>query len=375
MRLERLILTHFKNYATASFAFDERLNCIVGRNGVGKTNLLDAIHYLALCKSHFSLPDRSIAQHGADFFRIEGNFSLRGKKEVIVAKVPVGKKKVIERNGVPYTRLLEHIGLIPVVMIVPDDTRLATEGSGNRRRFMDAALSQMNREYLEALAAYVQLLKQRNAALKQMAGQRKYDTSLLQTYSEQMAAPAQLIHQQRVAFIEELLPELQRYYALISGGGETVNCRYLSQLSDGDFLTLTKAAGEKDRILSRTSIGIHKDDLLFEIGDYEVKKFASQGQLKSFVLALKLALYDVLKKRTDQQPIFLLDDIFDKLDRHRVRQLLEVLIDSAFGQVFITDTHENRVADLVKDLNTSCKQFVISAGGQVAQQDRESTVL
>jgi DNA replication and repair protein RecF len=359
LHIHQLKLTQFKNYPSAVFEFDEGLNCIVGQNGVGKTNLLDAIHYLAMCKSHFSLPDKSIIQHDQDFLRLEGTFFAEEQKEIIVAKLPRGKKKVMERNGVPYKKLIEHIGMIPVVMIVPDDTRLATEGSELRRRFMDTALAQMDMPYLKALANYQLLLKQRNAALKAMARQQRHDSVLLETYTEQMHAPAMLIHERRKVFIEDWLPVFQKYYSHISGATEKVGCQYQSQLAEGDFMEMTSNAQEKDRILARTTIGVHKDDLNFEIEGYELKKFASQGQLKSYVLALKLALHDLLKVRKGQNPIFLLDDIFDKLDKNRVRQLLELLIEKDFGQVFISDTHEGRVVDLVKDFAQSWKEIVI----------------
>ncbi len=360
-----------------SYDFDPRLNCIVGRNGVGKTNLLDAIHYLAMCKSHFRLPDKNMIQHEKDFFRLEGHFSLDGKAETIVTKLPRGKRKTVERNGVPYKKLLEHIGLIPVVMIVPDDARLATGGSEERRRFVDTAISQMDRLYLEALARYQQCLKQRNATLKQMR-QPANNTSarglpfphaenkggangdLLMAYTQQMAAPAQLIYEKRKQFLADWLPLFQQYYQRISGAAEEVGCWYRSQLSEGGFTALSKAAADRDRLLARTTVGIHKDDLLFEMGGHEVKKFASQGQLKSYVLAAKLALYDLLKKQKMQTPIFLLDDIFDKLDRHRVRHLLELLIEKDMGQVFITDTSENRVMELVEDFAVSCRQIVVN---------------
>jgi DNA replication and repair protein RecF len=358
--LRQIKLTQFKNYPAAVFDFDERLNCIVGQNGVGKTNLLDAIHYLAMCKSHFSLPDKNIIQHDQDFLRLEGHFYANDKKEIIVAKLPRGKKKIMERNGVPYRTLLEHIGLIPVVMIVPDDTRLATEGSELRRRFLDTALSQMDRPYLQALSDYTNLLHQRNAALKQMTVQNSQNALLLQTYSEQMAAPAQLIFEKRKDFIQDWLPVFQKYYAHISGDVESVSCAYHSQLAEGDFMEMTKQAEAKDRILARTTVGIHKDDLIFYLEDYELKKYGSQGQLKSYVLALKLALYDLLKARTSENPIFLLDDIFDKLDDSRVRHLLELLLEKDFGQVFISDTHEGRVLALVKEFLISCKEITVA---------------
>ena len=280
-------------------------------------------------------------------------------KHKLVAKVKPGQKKVIEHNDVPYKKLMEHIGLFPVVMIVPDDTRLATEGSEGRRRFLDNALSQLDKEYLIQLVRYHQLLKQRNAALKQFAKDRTFDSNLIQTYSQQMAGPARIIFEKRKEFVQKWLPVFLNYHALISGDGEQVKCQYQSKLEEDDFLTLTEEAQERDRILARTTVGIHKDDLVFEIENYPLKKFASQGQLKSFVLASKLALYEILKSTKKCSPIFLLDDIFDKLDRHRVKHLLQLLTEHEIGQVFITDTHQERVVDIVKEFDISYKRFVI----------------
>jgi len=327
---------------------------------MGKTNLLDSIYYLCMGKSHFSLPDINVVLHHKDFFRVEGDFELSDNKHKLVAKVIPGKKKVIENNGVPYQKLMEHIGQFPVVMIVPDDTRLATEGSEGRRKFLDNALSQLDKEYLLQLVRYHSLLKQRNAALKQFAKSKTFDYKLIKTYSEQMALPAKIIFDKRTAFIKNWLPEFLKLYALISGESEQVNCNYISKLEEADFMYLTEEAEEKDRILARTTVGIHKDDLGFEIEGYPLKKFASQGQLKSFVLATKLALYEILKSTKKCNPIFLLDDIFDKLDKHRVKHLLQLLIDKEIGQVFITDTHEDRVVDIIKDFDVSHKRFVIS---------------
>ena len=327
---------------------------------MGKTNLLDSIYYLCMGKSHFSLPDMNVVLHNEDFFRLEGHFELGEKKHKLVAKVKPGKKKVIENNDVAYKKLMEHIGLFPVVMIVPDDTRLATEGSEGRRKFLDNALSQLDKEYLLNLIRYHSLLKQRNAALKQFAKSKNFDYKLIKTYSEQMAQPASIIFEKRKEFVQNWLPEFLKLYGLISGESEQVDCKYISKLAEADFMYLTEEAEEKDRILARTTVGIHKDDLSFQIEGYPLKKYASQGQLKSFVLATKLALYEILKNIKNVNPIFLLDDIFDKLDKHRVKHLLQLLIDKEIGQVFITDTHENRVVDIIKEFDVSYQRFVIS---------------
>ncbi len=362
MFLQSLKLTQFKNYENQQLELSPQLNCFVGKNGMGKTNLLDAIYYLCMCKSALAMPDSNLVLHNKDFFRLEGLFFKAEKKYKIVGKVVPRKKKEIECNAIPYKRLIEHIGFLPVVMIVPDDTRLATEGSEDRRRFLDNTLSQIDSAYLTALVQYNRLLKQRNAALKQMGAQRNYDPALLRTYDQQMEAPAGLIYQKRKDFQFLLLPLLQEYYSVISNAQESVSCSYKSQLHDTSFADLLQEVGEKDRILQRTTAGVHRDDLLFKIGDYPLKKYASQGQLKSFVLALKLAQYEVLRKEKKEQPILLLDDIFDKLDRSRVKHLVSLLLERDFGQVFITDTHEDRLGTILSEFALDYCTFVVNEG-------------
>ena len=329
---------------------------------MGKTNLLDAIYYLCMCKSQTSMTDANLVLHDADFFRLEGLFVRKEKKYRIVAKVQPRKRKEIECNDVPYTRLLDHIGLLPVVMIVPDDTRLATEGSEYRRRFLDNTLSQLDPQYLQNLVHYNRLLKQRNAALKQMAAERHFDQALLSTYDQQLLEPGQYLFRERRQFQESFTPLLVDYYEAISGGQEEVDCQYRSQLLEMGFAELLQSAAEKDRVLQRTTVGIHRDDLLFEIGGFPLKKYASQGQLKSFVLALKLAQYEVLRKKKKEDPLLLLDDIFDKLDRSRVEQLLKLLLDRKVGQVFLTDTDETRLEKILREFKLDFRKFLVNRG-------------
>ena len=272
------------------------------------------------------------------------------------------KKKIFERNGVAYDKLIEHIGLLPVVMIVPDDTELATGGSEIRRRLIDNTLSQLDRSYLNQLMRYNRLLKQRNAGLKKMGLEKKFNDLLLRSYSSQMAEPANQIFEKRKAFLEAFSKTFNAYYQRISGQAETVECKYNSQLEESTFEELHSSQLEKDKILQRTTAGPHKDDLRFFISGYPLKQFASQGQLKSFVLALKLAQFEFLRIEKKERPILLLDDIFDKLDAHRVRQLVELLMEQNFGQICITDTHENRLKEIVKDLDEHGKMFVVSHG-------------
>lgn len=367
MHLARLKLVQFKNYAQQELTLSPRLNCFVGDNGMGKTNLLDAIHYLCMCKSHFSLPDRQVMQHSADFFRIEGDFERAQKKEAMVCTYTPRARKTVSRNKVAYARLADHIGFLPLIMIAPDDTLLITDGSENRRQFLDILLVQLDATYLQQLMTYNKVLQQRNAYLKSFKHPSELDPTLLEIYNQQLLEPAQYIHQQRQAIVARLTPVFQQYYKVISGDQEQVALLYHSQLTEQNLAELLLESQEKDTWLQRTTKGIHKDDLKLFINDYAVKKFASQGQLKSYLLALKLAQYELLRQEAALAPLLLLDDIFDKLDNKRVEQLLALLLERDFGQVFITDTHQHRVARIIEGLQADFKQFVI-ADGQVVTE-------
>ncbi|MEL6926635.1 MAG: DNA replication and repair protein RecF, partial [Bacteroidota bacterium] len=297
-----------------------------------------------------------------DFFRLEGYISRKGKKEKIVAKVQPGQKKVFECNDVPYGKIAEHIGHLPVVMITPDDTQLATEGSEERRRFLDNTLSQINPQYLKNLMHYNKVLKQRNAALKQMAAAKYFDDALVNSYDAQLLRPAPMLYEARRDFLERFAPIFGQYYQKISGGAEQVAFHYRSQLSKQSFEELLREAREKDRILQRTTVGLHKDDLTFSVNGHPLKRFGSQGQLKSFVLALKLAQYELLRREKEIPPLLLLDDIFDKLDLQRIRFLLELLFENDFGQIFLTDTQKDRVQQIVDNLNVEYRIFEIEQG-------------
>ena len=329
---------------------------------MGKTNLLDAVYYLCMGKSHFTNSDRNVVQHNESFFRMEGFFSVDKKTEKIVAKVQPGKTKVFERNDAPYDRLADHVGLLPIVFKAPDDTALALEGSEERRRFLDNTLCQINIKYLQNLLLYNKVLQSRNALLKKFGEQRYFDAALLEVYDEQLLQPANFIFKKRQEFITFFEPFFNQYYQSICGGKESVKCIYKSQLLNHPFADLINENREKDRILQRTTIGTHKDDLQFKMNDRALKTFASQGQLKSFVLALKLAQFDVLKKEKGRSPILLLDDLFDKLDDQRVKHLLELLANGDFGQVFITDTHPERSEELAKQFSGNYAKFIIENG-------------
>lgn len=362
MYLSSIALTQFKNYGRQDLTFNPRLNCFVGQNGAGKTNLIEAVYYLCMGKSYTGSPDQYVVRHGDDLSRLAGVFSVEGKKQdKIVVKIQKRKRKIIERNGAAYDRLAEHVGRYPVVVIVPDDSNLVLEGSETRRRLLDNSLSQADPVYLRYLITYNKLLANRNALLKELDG-RKDTTGLLDVYDIQMAEPASYLHAQRQAFIAPFTERLIAAYAAISGNREAVNVTYRSHLTDKSWAELLEERREKDRVLQRTSAGIHRDDLVFTQEGHPLRRVASQGQLKSFVLSLKLAQYRLLQQTTKRTPILLLDDIFDKLDRQRVGQLLELVLGSTFGQVFLSDTDPERVASLLREDATEWKRFLVEDG-------------
>ena len=363
MHLSKLSLLGFKNYAEADFAFSKNINCFVGNNGEGKTNLLDAIHYLAFCKSFFNANDSQNIYHNNLFFVIQGEF-LNGdeSKDEVYCGFKRNEKKQFKKNKKEYSRLAEHIGYIPLVMVSPADSELITEGSESRRKFMDSAIAQFDKSYLENLLAYNKVLAHRNAVLKNFAEQRFYDKETIAIWDEQLIALGNKIHTERKIFIVNFSPIFNTYYQLISGGKEQVGLEYDSQLNPGNFAEVLENAVKKDLQLQYSSVGIHKDDLVFKISNFALKKFGSQGQQKSFLIALKLAQFEFLKSVKQKTPIILLDDIYDKLDENRVQQLMQLVSSEGFGQIFITDTHQDRIARIFKKIKTDFKLFKIKNG-------------
>jgi len=359
LQLSRLKIINFKNYESQTLDFSPRLNCLTGLNGMGKTNVLDAVFFVCLCKSHSGLNDRNLVRHGEDFFRLEAQFKSGKEKSKVVAKYQLGGRKEFERNGNAVERLSDHIGQFPVVMIAPDDVSLVQEGSEDRRRFLDTTLSQISADYLRNLVQYNALLKQRNALLKLFFEQRRFDSVLLESIDRQMPGPAKALYEQRSSFVEQFKPYFADFYAAISGSREAVDMTYQSDLSKGVLDELFQQSLEKDRVLQRSTVGPHRDDLLLFMDGLPVKKFASQGQLKSYLLALRLAQYEVLRQQIGQTPILLLDDIFDKLDETRVRQLVGLLIERDFGQVFVTDTQRSRMESVVSSFDGTYKMFEV----------------
>lgn len=365
LQLLTLKLANFKNYALQSLELSPRLNCFVGLNGMGKTNLLDAIHYLCLTRSHRSVPDKNLVLHGQAFFRLEGLFDHQGERSRVAAKFIPGQRKEFERNGTAFTKLTDYIGLYPVVMIAPDDIALVQEGSEERRRFLDATLSQIYPDYLGNLLIYNGLIKQRNALLKSFAEQRRFDATLLEAIDRQLPAPARVLTEKRTAFCAGFVPLFQELYAEIAGGRERVDVVFESDCLATDMQTLLENNADKDRLLERTSTGPHRDDLLLTLDEQPVKKFASQGQLKSFLLAMRLAQYEALRREKNTLPLLLLDDIFDKLDERRVRQLVGLLLRRDFGQIFITDTQRSRIETVVASFGGDYKIFEVENGAAV----------
>ncbi len=359
MHIKQLKLTNFKNYKAEKFEFSPNINCLVGLNGMGKTNVLDAIYYACMSKSYFNMLDSHVVNLEETFFRLELLIKNDSKTDKLVVKMQPKKLKDFEVNDSKYEKITEHIGRFPVVMISPEDTLLATDGSEARRKLMDNTLSQLSHEYLVALIHYNNILKQRAAALKSMFQSQQYNQSLIDVYNAQLIDPANVIHQKRIEFIDTLAPLFYNYYGLISGEKEQVKLEFLSDMNDNALDLLLEKNKEKDRILQRTSAGPHRDDISFVIDDNQLKRFASQGQTKSFVLALKLSQYELLHRAKGVKPFLLLDDIFDKLDSNRVSFLIDLLLQPNFGQIFMTDAHKNRISEILEQKNANFKLFEI----------------
>lgn len=362
MWLKNITLLNFKNYATAELRFAKTVNAFVGNNGAGKTNLLDAIHYLCLCKSYFNPIDSQQIKANEDIFLIQGDFDRKEKNEKITCGLKRNQKKQFKRNKKEYDKLANHIGLFPLVMISPYDVNLIMDGSEERRKFIDNVISQTDSNYLDELILYNKHLLNRNSLLKQVAVTRKLDVTLLEILNEQLIFSGNKIFEKRKQFLLDFIPLFNQHYTYITDDAEQVSLSYQSQLNEQSFSDLLAQSVERDRILERTTTGIHKDELLFTIGEMPLKKFGSQGQQKSFLIALKLAQYSYLQKVRDFKPLLLLDDIFDKLDDLRVRKLMKMVSHHDFGQIFITDTGKDRVLSVFKEIDVEVTLFEVDNG-------------
>lgn len=357
MHLKRLSLINYKNFSEIELDFDAKINCFVGKNGIGKTNILDAIHHLALGKSYFNPLSIQNIRHSEDFFVIDGTFEKQNRTENIVCSLKKGQKKVLKRNGKIYDKFSEHIGFIPMVIISPSDTDLITEGSETRRKFIDGVISQLDSNYLQKIIQYQKTVSQRNALLKYFALNHVFETETLSIYNSQLDELGNDIFEKRKKFLEEFCPIFNNYHRIITNAAENVQLVYQSDLFSGNLISLLEQNINKDRALQYTSVGVHKDDLSFEIENYPIKKFGSQGQQKSFLIALKLAQFEFVKKQSGEKPILLFDDIFDKLDETRVAKIVEMVNNNEFGQLFISDTHPERTEKIVKSTHQSYKMF------------------
>ncbi|MBS1638361.1 MAG: DNA replication/repair protein RecF [Bacteroidetes bacterium] len=362
MFLQKLNVINFKNYEEASLEFCEKFNCFVGNNGMGKTNLLDAIHYISFCKSFFNPIDSQNIRYNQPFFVAQGWVNKNGETDEIYCGVKRGHKKQFKRNKKEYDRLSEHIGLYPLVMISPSDTELIWEGSEVRRRFMDSIISQYDKVYLEKLIAYNHVLTQRNALLKQFHDSRSFDSVTLEIWDDQLIMHGEAIIHTRKEFLKEFVPLFNKHYRFISGTNEEVVLEYESSLRDKAYKTVLLTSLERDRAVQYTTAGPHRDDLEFKLNGNSLKKFASQGQQKSYLLALKLAQFELIKHKKHTKPLLLLDDIYDKLDETRFRKLIELVSGQEFGQVFITDTHPQRIKELFATASAEHKLFLVDNG-------------
>jgi DNA replication and repair protein RecF len=365
MFVKTLSINNYKNYNEINLTLSPKINCFVGQNGVGKTNLLDSIYYLSMCKSFLNPIDNQNIKHGEEFAMLQGNFLRNEKEEKIYCSIHKQKKKKVKRNKKDYRKLSEHIGFLPVVMISPIDANLISGGSEEKRKYMDRVISQYDKDYLNTLINYNRALNQRNQLLKVFAEKNTFDPESLELWDEKLIELGNEIHKKRVKFTNELVPIFQYYYDIISGQSEKVGLEYKSQLHDTDFRKLLTDALQKDKAMQYSTAGTHKDDLEFTIEDFPLKKNGSQGQQKTYLVALKFAQYDFIKKVKGFQPILLLDDIFDKFDRQRVEKILKNLAKDHFGQIFITDTSEDRLKALLDDTEADYKLFLIEKNGKI----------
>lgn len=358
MKLRKLTLLNFKNIPRATLTFEARVNCFVGINGAGKTNVLEALHYLSMCKGAMGLSDGQSVRHGEDFFLVEGDYlSDEGRDERVACSFQRGGGKVVKRGEKEYDRLSEHIGRVPLVGVFPSDVFLVSDAAEERRRYLNGLICQMDKSYLEAIMRYNHALSQRNSLLKGVAADE-----MLDILDMQLVEHGSRVHAGRAATIAQLAPLVADYYAALSGDAERVELSYRSELSEHDFGALLRMNREKDRLNKFTTSGVHRDDLVMKIGGHALKKYGSQGQQKSFLVALKLAQYQLVRRHTGEHPVLLLDDLFDKLDGARVERLLELVSGGDFGQIFITDCNRTRLEEILAKGSEEYALFEVNDG-------------
>lgn len=368
MRIESISLLNYRNLREVNVSFSPKVNCLIGSNGMGKTNLLDAVYYLSFCKSSVTVNDSQNIFHEEPFFMIQGNYITdSGISEEISCGLKRGEKKQFKRNKKSYDRLSDHIGSVPLVMVSPADNVLIAGGSEERRRFVDMVISQYDSEYLNALIRYNRVLLQRNVMLR---ADVMPDAEMFSLIEEMMVAEAVRIHQGRKQFVEELVPVFSRFHSIITGGNEEVALLYRSHLNENDLRVLLAASRADDRSLGYTSKGVHRDELVMKLGGYPIRKEGSQGQNKSFLVALKLAQYDFLYRKGGETPILLLDDIFDKLDSNRVEQIVNLVSGDGFGQIFITDVNREHTDSILEKIDGAYRLFEVDQGEVKLRRER-----
>ena len=367
MQLNKLSIINYKNIEAATLDLSAKLNCFIGHNGEGKTNLLDAVYYLSFCRSAFNPKDSEVMRHDADYFVLEGDYTTDGgDKEQFYCGMKRGTKKHFKRNKKEYKRLSMHIGQVPLIFVSPADATLIDGGSEERRRLVDVVISQYDTPYIEDLNRYNKALQQRNKLLKQ---EEEPDSTLMELLEMQMAEYGEAIYKKRAAFVEELTPVFQRIYQTICENREQVSLEYVSHCQRGSLLDVIRRDRAKDRIMGYSLHGIHKDDLVMKLGDYPIRREGSQGQNKTYVLALKLAQFDFLRRTSgNNTPLLLLDDIFDKLDSSRVEQIVRLVSGDDFGQIFITDTNRDHLDKILQGSSFSYKIFSVE-GGEIKEKE------
>ena len=357
--LEKIVISDFRNIQLQELEFSPNINCISGNNGEGKTNLLDAIYYLSMTKSAFASSDKFNFRHGTEEFSIAGNYRMEnGLSSRFALKMTSKGEKKVRRDDKPYPKVSSHVGVLPIVMVSPSDISMVSESGEERRRFVNAVLSQMDREYMSSMQQYNRLLMQRNRMLKDM----DVDRSLMEVIDMKMSALAEPVYQARKRFVDELNPIVAEYYKAVSGGSEQVDIEYESELSKAGLDQILSASFDKDRMLKYTSSGIQRDDFAFRMNGHPIRRYGSQGQQKSFLVSLKFAQYEIMKRNYGFAPMLLLDDVFDKLDMGRISNLLQMVASNDFGQIFITDSNKVRMAGIVDGLTQDRAYFETSSG-------------
>lgn len=358
MKLDSISIINFKNVADEQLSLGPGINCFVGDNGAGKTNILDAVHYLAMARSIQTLSDSQCVRHGEDGYLIDGRFRYDDERmEQVVCAYTRRGGKTLKRNGKEYERLSEHLGAFPIVVVSPSDSALISDSAEERRRYLNKFLSQIDRGYMSALMRYNGALQERNKLLKSSPVEE-----MLLIYDAMLAQSADIVYARRASLIEELRPLVERYYAELSEERETIGMEYRSELSNAPLTELLLAARQRDIVNEHTTVGIHRDDMLLSMGDYPLRKYGSEGQQKSFLVALKLAEYTLLAKHAGQKPILLLDDLFDKLDMRRVAQLLRIVGGEMFGQIFITDCNKHRLQGTLDEAGVDYRLYNVNQG-------------